>query len=113
MKIAVIGSKKFNDYEKLKKELDLIKDNVSEVLSTVIKNTDKLLEKWANDTGKPIKKFYLDIERWGNVAMYKSTVEMVNQSDLLIAFYDGKSKSTERSIFVAKNLGKNVKILTV
>ena len=47
MKVVVAGSREFNDYELLKKELSVI--NITELISGGARGADKLGEKYANE----------------------------------------------------------------
>jgi hypothetical protein len=103
MKIAVIGSRKFNDYLLLKSELDKI-PNIETIISGGAKGADILAEQYAIENNIELIVFKADWARYGRAAGPIRNKEIINASDYVVAFWDGKSKGTLSSINIAKNI---------
>jgi hypothetical protein len=113
MKLAVVGSRNFNDYELLKFKLDTIHSvkPISLIVSGGAAGADSLSEKWAKENNVPTKIFIPDWDRFGKSAGYKRNVQIVCECDSLIAFWDGESKGTQHSINLAKEKLKPTAII--
>lgn len=113
MKLAVVGSRNFSDYELLKHKLDTIHSikPISFIISGGASGADSLSERWARENGVPTKIFLPDWDRFGKSAGYKRNVQIVCECDSLIAFWDGQSKGTQHSINLAKEKLKPIAII--
>lgn len=111
MKLAIIGSRSFNDYSKLKSELKDYVSEVTQVISGGAKGADQLGEKWAKEMLKPVINYLPDWKAYGKGAGLVRNLQIVESCDTLIAFWDGQSKGTLYSINKAKKAGKTVKII--
>ena len=60
MKLAIIGSRDFTDYDLLSKELEQYKDKITRVISGGAKGADTLGERWAKENNIPIQIFLPD-----------------------------------------------------
>ena len=79
MKVAVIGGRDFNDYDKAKKSLDNILkfvDEDIEIISGGAKGADAVGEKYAAEFGYPVKKFPADWDKFGKKAGYLRNKQM-------------------------------------
>lgn len=110
MKIAIVGSRTFDDYNKLVNELTPLKEQITEVISGGAKGADTLAEKWAKDNNIKSTVYHADWDRWGKSAGFRRNIDIVNTSDLVVAFHDGISKGTAHTIKIARDLGKTVKV---
>jgi len=113
MKLAIVGSRTFNDYELLTSELADLANSVSEVVSGGSKGADLLAEKWAMSQSIPLKIFKANWERYGRSAGPQRNREIVDYSDHCVAFWDGKSKGTLYTINLFKKHNKPVKIVRI
>lgn len=123
LRIIIAGSRDFNDYDFLKKEvLDIVKhDNRPKKLCKIIsggaRGADTLGEKFANEYGLEIKRFIPNWDGLGKRAGYVRNAEMAkyaveNGNDgMLIAFWDGVSKGTKHMIDLANRYGLEVHII--
>lgn len=107
MKLAVIGSRDFNDYNLLKSELDKI--FITMIISGGAAGADDFSQRYAKENGLPILIFYPNWNKEGKSAGYKRNVKIIKACDEVIAFWDGKSKGTQHGINLAKD--KKVKII--
>lgn len=114
MKVIIAGGRNFNDYDFLCKKVDeiLVWNYIDiEIVSGTANGTDKLGERYALEWGFPVKQFPSNWDLHGKSAGYLRNSEMAKYSDLLIAFWDGKSKGTKHMIDLAKKGGLIVEII--
>ena len=112
MKLAVVGSRTFNDYKLLKEKIDEINKEtpIKKIVSGGAIGADKLGEFYAQENHIKTKIFIPDWKKYGRGAGIIRNEDIVKKSDHVIAFWDGKSKGTLSSINLAK---KYDKILTI
>lgn len=112
MKLAVIGSRTFNDYELLKHHLNKINkvQPITAIVSGGAKGADKLSERYAKEYNIPTIIFYPD---WnlGKHAGFLRNADIITEADKVIAFHDGVSKGTLNSISIAKKQNKKVRVV--
>lgn len=111
MKVAIIGSRDFNDYELVKKVLNNVKDKITLIVSGGAIGADSLGAQFALENNIQTKIFIPDWETYGRSAGYIRNKAIVEESDIIIAFWDGKSKGTQHSFKLAKSLNKRIKII--
>jgi len=105
--VAVVGSRGFDNYDFLEKNINkIIKDKyVKQFISGGAKGADKLAEKYALENKYPIKLIIPDWRK-GNWAGLERNTRIVEQSDIIIAFWDGISKGTYNTINKTNKLNK-------
>lgn len=108
MKLAVVGSRGFDDYQLLCKYLDEI--NPGMIVSGGAIGADYLSQKWSKDRGKAILIFYPDWSKGKGAALERNEHIIIN-ADKVIAFWDGKSRGTANSIKRAKEHNKELIIV--
>ncbi|MFW6236373.1 MAG: DUF2493 domain-containing protein, partial [Desulfovibrionales bacterium] len=101
MKIAIIGSRSFNDFEFLSKTLRSTQD-IELVISGGARGTDSLAERWAKENDIPTLIFTPDWKRFGRSAGVIRNKDIIDNCDVVYAFWDGQSKGTKSSIEYAK-----------
>lgn len=111
MKVAVIGSRNFNDYEKVKQVLST--KNITLLVSGGAKGADTLGQKYAEEHDIETKIFLPDWEKYGKKAGFLRNSDIINESELVIAFWDGFSKGTLDSLKKAKKGNKNILIINI
>jgi hypothetical protein len=109
MKVAVIGSRDFNDYNLVKSTLSTL--NITLIVSGGARGADTLGERYADENKIPTKIFYPDWGTHGKSAGFKRNTDIIENSDLILAFWDGSSKGTLDSLNKASRLGKNLLII--
>ena len=107
MKLAIIGSRTFNNYELMKTEVFPF-INCDIILSGGAKGADNLAEKFAHQNNKKIVILKPQWHKFGKSAGLIRNIEIVKQSDLIIAFWNGQSKGTKHSIDTAKKMKKRI-----
>ena len=113
MRIAIVGSRNFNNYDLLKSTL-LNKFDVSsivEIISGGAKGADTLGAKFAKEFSIPLTEFLPDWNLHGKSAGYIRNKDIVNNSDIVVAFWDGVSKGTKHSIDMAIKLNKRCEVI--
>lgn len=111
MKVAVIGSRGFTNYDLLKNELD--KYTISMIISGGAIGADKLAEKYAKENNIKTQIIYPDWNTYGRGAGLIRNKDIVNESDIVIAFWDGTSKGTKFSIDYANKNNKKINMIKV
>ena len=106
IKVIIAGTRDFNDYALLKKDVDYFLQDFNpskiEIVSGNARGADKLGERYAKEHNLPVKLFPANWDKYGKRAGYLRNQEMANYSDVLIAFWDEKSKGTKHMIDIAK-----------
>lgn len=112
MKVIIAGGRNFNDYEKLCQFCNklLSKQTKVEIVSGTARGADLLGERYANDKEYPIKQFPANWDKYGKSAGYKRNEQMAKYADVLIVFWDGKSRGTKHMIDLAKRVNLKVNI---
>ena len=110
MNIAIIGSRKFTDYEFLKSEMEKFISEYSfdevVIVSGGAKGADSLAEKFANEKVYKTLIFQPEWEKYEREACRLRNTQIVENAEVVFAFWDGTSPGTKDSIEKAKKLGK-------
>ncbi len=117
-RIVVAGSRIFNDYKKFKTQMDSILrfyDKTEEILiiSGGCQGTDALGERYAIENGIETEIFKACWEKYGLAAGPIRNEKMVRSCDVVICFWDGKSKGSKSLIDLAKKYKKPIKIIFI
>lgn len=115
-KIAVIGSRGFDEYvyfsEKLEYLISKIDGEIEFVSGGCKTGADALIKRYCKEHKYRLIEFLPDYNKYaGKVAPIKRNDEIVNYATHLIAFYDGVSKGTGYTLKVAEK--KQIPIKTV
>ena len=110
MKVAVIGSRTFNDQALLYSALEKI-DSPELIVSGGAKGADQLAEQYAREKNIPIKVFLPDYAKYGRAAPTIRNKSIVQEADIVIAFWDGHSRGTQHSLKIAKEQNKEIRIV--
>lgn len=115
MKIAVIGSRTFNDYNLLEKELNIFRAhlNINQIISGGAKGADSLAEKYAKNKKIETLIFKPDWKKYGRGAGFVRNKLIIENCDYVVAFWDKKSKGTKNSLETAKKLNKGITIIEI
>ena len=110
IKLAIVGSRTFNDYATLLYVTNSIKrDNgytYTEIVSGGAKGADSLAERYAEQNKIPTKIFRADWNRHGKRAGFIRNVYIIDDCDVCICFWDGSSHGTKHDIELCKEKGK-------
>lgn len=108
MKIAIIGSRDFNNYEFLKKELDNLIVFGDSIISGGATGADTLAQRYAKEKGLSITIYYPNYAVEGRGAAFKRNTKIASSCDTLIAFWVNGSRGTKHAIDTARGYGKKV-----
>jgi hypothetical protein len=108
MNIAIVGSRSYNDYEKFKDKLKWYIDinKTDYIITGGAIGIDKLAERFAKENNIKIKIFLPEWKEYGKKAGYIRNLEIVQNSDIVIAFWDGESKGTKLTMDIARGSKK-------
>jgi hypothetical protein len=106
MKIAIIGSRTFSDYDFLCLLMKTINIDIDEIVSGGASGVDSLAEHYANENNIPIKIFKAEWNKYGKAAGFIRNKLIIEYADKVIAIWDGKSKGTKNSIDLATKQNK-------
>lgn len=112
MKIAIVGSRNFCDKEFVKSiTLQLIKDGyMTEFISGGAKGVDSYGEQVAFENNIKRTIFIPNWSHYGKKAGFMRNIKIIEKADLVLAFWDGKSKGTKISIDLALEKNKPINI---
>ena len=115
MRIAVIGSRNFNDYEYFKSEFEKFLKELDikeyKIISGGAKGADAFAAKYAKENNKEIVEFLPDWEKYGKKAGFLRNNIIWDNADIGIAFWDGKSTGTAHSFEISKKQNKILKVI--
>ena len=109
MKVAVIGSRSFGDWQLLRSALE--KYEIGEVISGGARGADSMAAQWAKEKGIPIKEFLPDYKKFGRAAPIRRNDLIVDACEMLVAFWDGESRGTKYTFDLALKKGKSVEVV--
>jgi predicted Rossmann fold nucleotide-binding protein DprA/Smf involved in DNA uptake len=113
MKLAVVGSRNFNDYWYLTTVLDEMNESnpITLIISGGAKGADELAYQYAVQHNIPYQEFPADWETYGKKAGPMRNKQIIEACDQAIAFWDGESSGTRSSIRFAEEQGKDCRIV--
>lgn len=108
MKLGVIGSRNFTDTEYAEKCINEIREvyNFTSLISGGARGADHMAEVYSAKHNIPIKLFLPDWNKYGKAAGFLRNTDIVKSSDIILAFWDGKSRGTLDSLRKAVKLHK-------
>jgi len=110
-KTIIAGGRDFDDYEFLKKNIEELDIEINEIVSGKAKGADTLGERYATEKEISIKGFPADWNKFGKGAGPIRNKQMAEYADVLIAFWDSKSKGTKSMINLAKKNDLEVHVI--
>jgi len=103
MKLAIVGSRTFSDYDLF---LDFAQKYFRYEIDTIIsggaKGADSLAKRFAKYWRFEYLEFLPNWNELGKVAGFKRNQQIVDECDMVLAFWDGKSRGTQDTINKAK-----------
>lgn len=114
MRVIIAGGRDFNDYQLLKDKVNYYMSNASDVVVICgeAKGADVLGKRLAKENRLLVNSFPAKWELYGKSAGYIRNKEMADTADVLVAFWDGKSKGTANMIEIAKKKGIPVRVVS-
>lgn len=117
-RIIIAGSRNYENYEKAEKFIDNCITEIEKgyeiiILSGGAKGVDLIGERYAKERGYKIERYLPEWNKYGKGAGPKRNEKMAKKGDLVICFWDGKSKGTKSMIEYARKLKKRVWIMMI
>lgn len=109
MRLAVIGSRRFSDAERMASALEPYRAKMAQLVSGGARGADRLAEEWAQAHGIETRIFHPD--RPSTSAYHRRNRLIAENCDLLLAFWDGRSTGTKYTIDYARQIGKPVVVV--
>lgn len=91
MKTAIIGSRNITNVDLLR----FIPVGTTEIVSGGARGVDTVAKEYANRNGLKLTEFLPDYERFGRGAPLKGNITIIENADIVLAFWDGKSRGTK------------------
>ena len=112
MKIVIVGGRDFNDYALLEVWVDSItsmqfdREDSIVIMSGGAKGADSLAFQYAENHRIEMRVFPAEWIKYGKSAGFIRNQMMVDNCDMVLAFWDGKSRGTADTIAKAKKAKK-------
>lgn len=113
MKLAIVGSRNFTNYEIVEETLSTLEEPITEIISGGAPGADSLAEDWAKKQNIPITVHKADWAKYGRAAGPKRNKKIIEDCDICIAFWDGTSKGTKNAIALSQKAGKKTKVVII
>ena len=108
MKIAIIGSRNIKNIS-----LEEYVTDADEIVSGGARGVDTLAAEYAKQNGIKLTEFLPEYDKYGKGATLIRNKQIVDYSDKIIAFWDGKSKGTAYTINYVKSINKPHQIIII
>ncbi len=108
MKVAVVGSRNFTDYQIGRSILLEIIQPEDIIISGGAKGADTIAEHFAKEFENEIIIHKPDWDKYGKSAGMIRNGQIIEDCDYVVAFWDGKSRGTADTIRKANNSNKQV-----
>lgn len=110
MRLAVIGSRNFEDYTTAKVILDELQKDIGfdRIVSGGANGADSLAEKYAWENDIELAIFVPEWDKHGKGAGFIRNVEIWDNADYGVAFWDGRSAGTAHSFKIAAKQKKRL-----
>ncbi|HYF75019.1 MAG TPA: DNA-processing protein DprA [Candidatus Nitrosocosmicus sp.] len=110
-KIAIVGSRDYPHPHKIQRAIEFFSQYECEIVSGGARGVDSQAEQIARNLGLPVTIFHANWNMYGNRAGAMRNKQIVDYADVIVAFWDGKSKGTQITVGMAKRAGKKVLVI--
>lgn len=110
MRVAIIGSRQCDGLS-LEKMLEQIPADCTEIISGGAKGVDKMAAEAAAHLHLPFREILPDYAAFGKMAPLVRNTAIVEQADLVLAFWDYQSKGTRDALIKSLKQDKPIKII--
>ena len=109
MKVAVVGSRNLT----INNLGDYLPKDTTEIVSGGARGIDRCAREYAKSHNIKLTEFLPEYERYGRTAPLKRNLQIIRYADMVLAFWDGKSRGTKFVIENCKKRNKEVKVYTL
>ena len=109
MKVAVIGSRGLSVSDLGR----YLPENTTEIVSGSAKGVDTSAREYALSHGIKLTEFLPEYTKYGRSAPLKRNITIIEYSDIVLAFWDGKSRGTKFVIDNCRKLGVEVRAYVI
>ena len=109
MKVAIIGSRNLD----MEIPEEAIPKSTTQIISGSAEGIDKKARAFAEEHHIQILEILPDYQRYHKAAPLKRNDDIIEKSDMVIAFWDGKSRGTKYVIEKCRLLDKPLKVYTL
>lgn len=108
MKVAIIGSREFDDYPFLKSIWKCYFEhrNIECIISGGARGADLAGKKLAKEYGYKYVEFLPDWDTYGKQAGFLRNQDIIKNTDTILALWNGESNGTRHSLGLAKKMKK-------
>ena len=106
MKIAIIGSRNL----RVDNLQDYLPPTTTEIVSGGARGIDTCARNYALKQKIKLTEFLPDYDKYGRAAPLKRNLQIINHADLVITFWNGKSRGTHHVINECKKRNKKIKL---
>ena len=101
MKVAVVGSRNLT----INNLGDYLPKDTTEIVSGGARGIDRCAREYAKSHNIKLTEFLPEYARYGRSAPLKRNLQIIRCADMVLAFWDGKSRGTKFVIDKCKSLG--------
>lgn len=109
-KLIVAGGREFNDYNKLREDIESLNISDLEIVCGKARGADSLGERYARENNLVLHEFPAKWDSLGKRAGFVRNSEMADFADGCICFWDAKSRGTKHMIDLARKKGIDITI---
>lgn len=109
MKVAVIGSRNIS----IQNLSDYLPKETTEIVSGGAKGVDTSAREYALSNSIKLTEFLPEYSKYKRGAPLKRNIQIIEYADMVIAFWDGKSKGTKFVIDSCTKTGKKIVVHTI
>lgn len=109
MKVAIIGSRTISGIDLGK----YLPPKTTQIISGGAKGVDQCAKEYAISNNIPLKEILPVYKRYGCAAPLKRNIQIVDESDVVLAFWDNRSHGTKFVIDYCTKTHKEVKVFVM
>ena len=109
MKVAVIGSRGLSVSDLGR----YLPENTTEIVSGGAKGVDTSAREYAKKNGIKLTEFLPEYTKYGRSAPLKRNITIIEYSDIVLAFWDGKSREKKFVFDNCRKLGVEVRVYII
>ena len=113
-RVIIAGSRDFDNYDFLRKKMGFLLQDIKEeivIICGMARGADLLGKRYAEENSYRVLEYPAQWDKYGKRAGYLRNIEMAENADALVAFWDGRSKGTKHMIDIAINRDLKVRVI--